>query len=106
MVALKATSGEVIWKTAVGPVGNGTGYASPIKTTIAGVPMYIALLGKSAGIIGVHAETGKLLWQYNESALGGTAQIPTPITRGDKVWFSTSYSGGSALFRSGPQRDR
>ncbi len=102
LVALKTSTGEVIWKTSVGPVGSGYGYASPIKTTIAGVPMYIALLGQTAGIIGVHAETGKLLWQYNESALGGTAQTSTPVTRGDKVWFSTSYGGGSALLQLAP----
>jgi outer membrane protein assembly factor BamB len=102
VVALKASTGDVIWKTPIGPAGSGAGYASPIKATIAGVPMYIALLGKTAGIVGVHAETGKLLWQYNESALGGTAQISSPVTRGDKVWFSTSYGGGSALLQLTP----
>ena len=40
------------------------GYASPIKAAIGGVPMYITLLGDSGGVVAVHANTGKLLWQY------------------------------------------
>ena len=99
LAALKADTGEVIWKTSVGTVGGGAGYSSTIKATIAGTPMYVTVLGQSAGIVGFDAETGKKLWQYNKSALGGTAQIPTPIVKGDNVWFSTGYGGGSALLK-------
>jgi outer membrane protein assembly factor BamB len=99
VVALAADTGSVIWQTPVNPVGQGNGYSSAVKATVAGVPMYVVLLGQSAGIVGVAADTGKLLWQYNKAALGGVAQIPTPIVRGDKVWFSTSYSGGAALLQ-------
>src|SRR5437764_7984009 len=106
VVALKADTGEVIWKAEAGTPGGGYGYSSPIKATVAGVPMYVALLGQSSGLVGVHADTGKLLWQYNKAAMGGTAQIPTPIVKGDRVWVSSAYSGGSALLQLVPQGDR
>lgn len=103
VVALKADSGEVVWKADVGPVGRGGGYSSPLKATIGGVPMYVVLLGQSSGVVGVHADTGKLLWQYkNTPATGGVAQIPIPIVKDDRVWVSTSYGGGAALLQIVP----
>ncbi|OWK40237.1 putative polyvinylalcohol dehydrogenase [Fimbriiglobus ruber] len=100
IAALKAATGDVVWKTEVNPVGNGNGYSSPLKATILGVPMYVAVLGQSSGLVGVHADTGKLLWQYKKTpAAGGVAQIPIPIVHGDHVWVSTSYGGGAALLQ-------
>lgn len=66
--------------------------------------MYVVLLGTSSGIVGVNAETGKLLWQYKKKpAAGGVAQIPTPIVKGDHVWVSCSYTGGAALLQIVPK---
>jgi outer membrane protein assembly factor BamB len=101
VVALKADTGDPIWKTAdAGKSGGGQGYSSPVKATFGGTPMYVVLLGNAAGIVGVHANTGKTLWQYNKlPAAGGVAQIPTPIIQGDRVWVSCSYGGGAALLQ-------
>jgi outer membrane protein assembly factor BamB len=98
VVALKPATGEVIWKSEIKGCG-GAGYCSPIKATFEGVPMYITLLGKSGGVVAVHADTGKLLWQYTKVA-NGTANIPTVIYRDGLVWCSTGYrDGGSALLQ-------
>ncbi len=98
VVALKAATGEVIWKSSV-PKCGGSGYASPTKATLGGVPMYITLFGKSGGVAAVHADTGKLLWQYTK-VCNGTANIPTVIVKDDLVWCSTGYGdGGSALLK-------
>lgn len=99
MAALKADSGEVIWKTEVGTVGGGAGYSSPIKVTVGGVPMYLLVSGQTAGLIAAHAETGKLLWQHTKNAYGGIAQIPVPIVKDDRVFVSTAYAGGCALLQ-------
>jgi outer membrane protein assembly factor BamB len=103
VVALNPATGEVIWKTDAGTAGNGAGYSTPVKATVGGIPMYLALLGKEGGLIGVRADTGALLFQYTKAALGGVAQIPTPIVQGDKVWLSTAYAGGSALLQLVPE---
>lgn len=98
IVALKADTGEVVWKTPLS-VGGGYGYSSPVKATIHEVPQYVVLTGTSGGVVGVDAATGKLLWQYaGLGANGGVAQIPMPIVNANKVWVSCSYDkGGSAL---------
>jgi outer membrane protein assembly factor BamB len=108
LVALKADTGETVWKADAGAIGapnsrgfsSGQGYSSPVKATIGGVPQYLILSGNGAGLVGVSAETGKVLWQYQGSAAtGGTAQIPMPVVKDDRVWVSCSYNGGAALLQ-------
>jgi outer membrane protein assembly factor BamB len=97
VVALKAKDGEVIWKTEVKNAGGAGGYSSPVKTTVGKTDMYVNLLGNAGGVVGVDAKTGKLLWQYTK-IMNGTANVPTPVVKGDRVWCSTGYDdGGSAL---------
>ncbi|HEY1189417.1 MAG TPA: PQQ-binding-like beta-propeller repeat protein [Gemmata sp.] len=104
VVALNADTGETVWKADVGKVGGGNGYSSPIKASFAGTPAYVAELGNASGLVAVNADTGKLLWQYKGTpATGGVAQIPIPIVKGDLVWVSTSYGGGSALLQIVPK---
>jgi outer membrane protein assembly factor BamB len=100
VAALKLEDGSEIWKAEVGPIGEGCGYSSPLKATNHGVPMYVVLLGKQSGVVGLDTVTGKLLWQYKKTpAAGGVAQIPIPIVKDNKVWVSTSYAGGAALLQ-------
>lgn len=104
VVALNKDTGKEIWKTEFpGGIGGGNGYSSAVKMTLDGIPMYLALLGDRSGLVGVHADTGRLLWQYSgKAATGGIAQIPLPVVKGDRVWVSTSYSGGAALLQLAP----
>jgi outer membrane protein assembly factor BamB len=96
-VKLNAATGDLIWQAEVRNPGGASGYSSPVKATIHGVEMYINLLGKSGGVVGVDAKTGKFLWQYAR-IMNGTANIPTVVVRGNHIFCSTGYSdGGSAL---------
>ena len=98
VVALKPASGEVIWATETNP-GGAAGYSTPMKATVGGIPMYVVLLGKGTGVVGVHAETGKLLWNYAKVA-NGVANIPTVIVKDNLIWCSSGYrDGGSALIK-------
>ena len=93
--------------TTLDRVGGGAGYCTPIKMTVGSIPTYVCLLGQEAGVVGVHAKNGKVLWQYNGvGASGGTAQIPVPVISGNRVWVSCSYSppgAGSALLELTPE---
>ena len=110
VVALKKKSGEVVWKAAVSglarkPVapdpkrpkrGNGpeysqAGYSSVVKAEIGGVKQYVQFL--SGGVVGVSAKDGKLLWHYEQPA-NTTANISTPIVRGDLVFAASAYGTG------------
>lgn len=101
LVALNKKTGEVIWKAAV-PEGDGAGYASVVVAEVGGVRQYVQLLGR--GIVGIAAKDGKFLWRYNRIA-NGTANIPTPIVKGDHIFCSTGYGTGSALLKLVPTAD-
>jgi outer membrane protein assembly factor BamB len=100
MVALDAATGKEIWRTASAPLGDKgkdtPGYASAVVSTAAGVRQYVQLIGR--GVIGVEAETGRLLWSYNKIA-NDVANIPTPLVSGDQVFVSTGYQTGAALLQ-------
>ena len=103
MAALDKKTGKVIWKTDVSgrdlgrSGGNGAAYGSPVISKGGGVKQYVQLAGK--GLIGVAADDGRLLWNYNRIA-NGTANVPTPIISGHHVFGSTGYGdGGSVLLK-------
>lgn len=103
LAALDKMTGEVVWKTDVSgeDLGNagkdGAGYGSVVISNGGGVKHYVQMVGR--GLVGVSAENGELLWNYNRIA-NGTANVPTPIISGDYVFGSSGYNdGGSALLR-------
>jgi outer membrane protein assembly factor BamB len=98
LAALNKKTGAVVWKCPI-KEGDGAGYASVVVAEVGGIRQYVQLLGR--GIVGVAAKDGKFLWRYNRVA-NGTANIPTPIVRGDLVFCSTAYNTGSALLRLKP----
>jgi outer membrane protein assembly factor BamB len=106
MVALDRQTGSEIWRTQgrrLGSTGaDGAGYASSVVSEAGGVRQYVQLLGR--GLIGVEAETGRLLWNYNRVA-SDIANIATPVVEDDLVLGSCGYGTGSALVRIRPNGD-
>ena len=94
IVALNKETGDGIWKTAL-PEADQAAYASAIVVNAAGVKQYVQFLQK--GLVGVDANTGKLLWRYTKTAEGSPANIPTPIAQGDLVYSSAGRSGGGLV---------
>jgi len=99
MVALDKNTGKVIWSAK--QEGNiGAGHASTLITNVGGTKVYVTTTG--SGALGVRAEDGKVLWDYPIEKT--TAVIPTPIVRGDLVFFAMGYgTGGGALLKQIPQ---
>lgn len=101
LAALNKETGETIWKSAMpndvgGSGGDGAAYSSIVVSNGAGVKQYVQLVGR--GIVSVSAQTGKVLWTYNNVA-NGTANIPTPLVKGDYVFCSSGYGVGAALLK-------
>lgn len=102
LAALNKKTGEVVWQTEASREdlgrngGDGAAYASIVISHAAGVKQYVTLVGR--GLVGVDAQSGKLLWNYSPVA-NGTANIPTPIINGDYVFGSSGYGTGSALLK-------
>ena len=95
MVALDKKTGEAVWKCPVAGASRGT-YGAVVAAEIAGTRQYVHQL--EAGVIGVDAKDGKLLWHY--SGFGSTTGNPhTALVRGDEVFASCGFGVGIALLR-------
>jgi len=71
-------------------------YSSALAADIAGRRQIVVFTNK--GLIGMDAADGKFLWRYDKAA-NGTANVATPIVRGDHVFISSGYGTGSALLK-------
>src|SRR5207249_3001163 len=96
---LKKDSGEEVWRSEIKNAG-GAGYSSPVVAEVKGVRVYLNWLG--TGLVGVSAKDGKFLWRHTKTR-NDTANIPTPLVKGDLVFCSTGYGAGSALLKLVPE---
>ncbi len=94
IVALKKQTGEVIWKSAL-PQAGLAAFSSVVPFEAAGTKQYVQLLEK--GLIGVDAQTGKLLWHYAKPVSIYGANIPTPVVAGDLIYAASAGTGGGAV---------
>jgi len=90
VVALDKNNGNVIWKS----LDDEAGYSSAIVTEAGGVRQYILLTGEAA--VSVRADNGKQLWRYDRVS-NSTANIATPVIRGNRVFVSSDYGTGGGL---------
>jgi len=93
LVALDKTTGETLWVCK--ETDEKPGYCSPIAIEYQGLRQIVTMLARS--IIGVHAETGKLLWQV-EHVTPYDENISSPIFHDGCIVVSTQYTG-TRMFR-------
>lgn len=96
IVALNRNTGALIWQAK--EVTDDAGYSSLIKANLGGVDQYVTLTGSS--VVGVEAETGKLLWKYDCKGRFRVAVIPTAVIVGPDLVFATAgYGAGCDLLK-------
>lgn len=100
MVALDKKTGATIWACPMAG-DRGAGHSSIVVAMLGKRKIYVQTT--ASGALGVDAETGKLLWTYPIDQT--TAVIPTPIVKGDLVFFSAGYKRGGALLKQVPAPD-
>jgi len=105
MVALNKKTGKLLWSCPM-KGDRGAGHSSivisqPLSSQTGGRKVYVQTT--AAGAFAVDAQTGKFQWAYPIDQT--TAVIPTPIVRGDLVFFSAGYKRGGALLQQVPGPD-
>jgi len=112
VAAFDRDTGEVVWKTKALP--GGQSYVSPVVTQIGGVATVMSTSAtprrrrRRAGraprptvkgqVVGMAADTGKILWTYD--GWGCSIPISYPTTIGDGRLFVTGeYGAGSAMIK-------
>ena len=95
IVAINKKDGSVVWRSQ----SDEAGYSSAVLHEAGGVRQAIFFTGQRA--LGVSVADGRLLWSYDKVA-NGTANIATPIVRGNHVFLSSDYGTGAALLELTP----
>jgi outer membrane protein assembly factor BamB len=95
IVAVSKDNGNVLWRTQ----RDQAGYSSAILHEVGGIPQAVVFTGERA--LGVDTRDGRLLWSYDRVS-NRTANIATPIARGNHVFLSSDYGTGAALLELRP----
>jgi outer membrane protein assembly factor BamB len=91
MLAFKATTGELAWKSGEGAIT----HATPALATIQGVRQVVYFL--QTGLVSVEAASGKPLWQFPFPYRTSTAC--SPVVAGDVVFCTAGYDTGGAAYQ-------
>ncbi|WP_347244681.1 PQQ-binding-like beta-propeller repeat protein [Thermogutta sp.] len=95
IVCLDKMTGETVWQSDSAN-GDTTGYASIQWADFEGIPILLTMTAKA--LVGVHAETGRLLFRHpHETAYDVNAFMP--LYADGEVFVSTGYGSGSELVR-------
>ena len=90
IVALDKNDGSLLWQSE----DDEASYSSAVVATIHGVRQAVYFTGERA--LGIDVEDGELLWHYRRVS-NRTANVATPIVRGNLVFLSSDYGTGCAL---------
>ena len=99
IVALRKTDGSLIWKSQ----SDEPGYSSALLHAIGNTQEAVIFTAERA--LGIDVNDGRVLWSYNRVA-NRTANIATPIARGNHVFLSSDYGTGAALLALAPDGNR
>lgn len=97
VVALDKDTGAVIWK---GGNSDTPGYATPVAATILGTKQYVVFTAYN--LIGVDADTGKLLWSYPWKT-GCDVNAAAPIVSGNSIFIASDYGHGCMIVAITPE---
>ncbi len=90
LVALNKMDGSVIWKTQ----SDSAGYSSAMPVQVGGTTQIVFFTDLRA--VGVDLKDGKFLWSYPRAS-NKTANVATPVVRGNRVFLSSDYGTGAGL---------
>ena len=94
MMAVDGATGRIVWRTS-NPGGWAMTHCSIMPMVLGGVRQYV--YSATAGVAGVEARTGRLLWKTKEWKVP-VAAITSPVDVGDgRVLLSGGYGSGSVL---------
>ena len=90
IVAISKADGRTLWQNH----NDDAGYSSPMLLRTGSLQQVVFFTGQRA--LAVDPRDGRLLWSYNRAS-NNTANIATPVVRGNRVFFSSDYGTGGAL---------
>ena len=93
-LALNRANGKIVWQSA----NQNAGYSTPLPVERDG--QWLALLGNGNAYVAVNLRDGKEAWRIRWQTEYGV-NASDPIVDGDRLFLSTGYGKGGALFKLG-----
>ncbi len=98
VVALNKMTGKTVWTSK--SLGDKSAYISPAFVQAGNVPMI--LTGTAKYVLGVHAKTGEMLWNFPyadhyQAMQGEGIHAVTPVFYNNQVYMTSGYNHGSIL---------
>jgi len=90
IVAVNKADGKVLWQQP----GDEAAYSSPVLLRTGSLQQVVFFMASRG--LAVDPRDGRLLWS-NERAANNTANVATPVVKGNRVFFSSDYGTGAAL---------
>jgi outer membrane protein assembly factor BamB len=90
IVAINKLDGKTLWQNH----SDDAGYSSPMLLRTGSLQQVVFFTGQRA--LAVDPRDGRLLWTYSRAS-NNTANVATPVVRGNRVFFSSGYGTGAAL---------
>jgi outer membrane protein assembly factor BamB len=90
IVAINKQDGATLWQNH----NDDAGYSSPVLLRTGSLQQVVFFTGQRA--MAVDPRDGRLLWTYTRAS-NNTANIATPVVRGNRIFFSSDYGTGAAL---------
>jgi outer membrane protein assembly factor BamB len=93
-LALDQATGKIVWQSA----NKNAGYSTPLPIERGG--QWLALFGDGDAYVAVNLRDGKEVWRIRWLTEYGV-NASDPIVEGDRIFLSTGYGKGAALFKLG-----
>jgi outer membrane protein assembly factor BamB len=90
IVALNKKDGSLIWKSQ----SDQPGYSSAVPVQIGNTTQVVFFT--QARAVGLDVKDGSLLWEYPRAS-NRTANVATPVVRGNRVFISSDYGTGAGM---------
>jgi outer membrane protein assembly factor BamB len=90
IAAFNKADGQVIWQQP----GDEAGYSSPMLLRTGSLQQVVFFTGSRG--LAVDPRDGRLIWSYDRAS-NSTANVATPVIRGNRVFFSSDYGTGAGL---------
>jgi outer membrane protein assembly factor BamB len=90
IIALNKADGATVWQQP----GDEAGYSSPVLMRTGSLQQVVFFTADRG--LAVDPRDGRLLWSYDRVS-NNTANIATPVVRGNRVFFSSDYGTGAGL---------
>lgn len=99
MAALDKKTGKVLWQSK--EVTDQASYSSPLAVEVGGIRQYLQVI--NSGIVGIAADSGKLLWRYKRDPAYDDVVIATPIFHDNHVFATVGFQQGCDLIKLIPK---